>query len=899
MAKTTAYPTNLTLANIDPRWVSMAYGLFALVLLVYELSLRSVVRASGLPPPTVLLLLAFLFTAPLTGALLSPQTTWQYLSGQLFIVVDTALVLGIIALSGGHASPFWMALLIPMLTALLILPRPAGVGVAAAIWLGYGALALLGPVELQRAITMSWLLQTAAVWLFLFLLEHIIAGQETLHLRAHSREWALQSFLGVSNRLRVSTRVQTVLEEVARAVQAVGEFDCVTLSRMEWYVGQAHLAVAIGASGRRLSAVEGLAIPWEEFAALFEQDRSPDEQTITCTKLPFRSIRNEQHLALPLVGQFGEIHGILTVSLARSRQAVLRESLPLLKLLANQAAAALDNTTLFITLEQRVQQSIIDLEETANDLRRARDRAEVLYHIARALAVTLDERQVLERALALVAQSTGAERGGIMLVEPNTGRLVFRTTLDRRKSSSLPGLERGRGLAGWVLAHREIALINDTTKDSRWEVRSSYDMRSRSVLAVPILIEREPLGVLVLIHSMTYHFNDDHAQLAMAAASQAAVALSKAQLYRYVSEQSERLSMTVQQREEEASKSMAILQSIGDGVIVGDRLGRIRLINPAAEEILGIKAEVFLGRALTELPGALQDNSNGSDSLHLIPLGERTLRAHFAPVVSAKEEWLGSVVVYHDITREVLADKLKSEFVATASHELRTPLTSIRGYVDMLKLGTFGALTDAQKDFLNIIKNNVGRLVELVDELLDISRADAGETRLRREEVDVAEMIHDVTEGLYGQFNERDISLSLDIPENLPAVMADRQRLEQILVNLVGNACKYTLPGGQVDVSLCNGNGEVRFEVRDTGVGIPDEAKPHIFTPFYRADNPLRDEAGGTGLGLSITRKLVELHGGRIWFESNSGGGSIFSFTLPIHYKERSIQIDVDGVSRS
>lgn len=890
MAKSTTPPTTFTLANIDPRWVGLAYGLFALVLLVYELSLRPV--AAGWPGPTVLLLLAFFLTAPLTGALLSPQTLWQRISGQMLIVVDTALALGIIALSGGHASPFWMALVIPMLTALLLLPRSAGVGVAAAVWLGYGALALLGPVVPQRAITMAWLLQTAAVWLFLFLLEHIINGQETLRTRARNRERALQSFLAVSNRLRVSTRVQTVLEEVAGAVQAAGEFDCVTLSRMEWRVGKAQVAVAIGASGRRLTAVEGLTIPWEEFAALFEQSRPLDEQTIVRSKLPFRSIRNEQHLLLPLVGQFGEIHGILTVSLARSRQAALREALPLLKLLANQAAAALDNTSLFITLEQRVQQSILDLEETANDLRRARDRSEVLYHIARALAVTLDERQVLERALALVAQSTGAERGGIMLVEPDTGRLVFRTTLDRRKSSSMHGLEHGRGLAGWVFQHRQMALVSDTTKDARWEVRSTYDMRSRSVLAVPILIENEPLGVLVLIHSQTNHFNDEHAQLAMAAASQAAVALSKAQLYRYVSEQSERLSLTVQQREEEASKSMAILQSIGDGVIVGDRLGRIRLINPAAEEILGIKSEVFLGRALADLPGALQDNSSGGDSLHLIPLGERTLRAHFAPVVSAKEEWLGSVVVYHDITREVLADKLKSEFVATASHELRTPLTSIRGYVDMLKLGTFGALTDAQKDFLNIIKNNVGRLVELVDELLDMSRADAGETRLRREAVDVAEMVRDVTEGLYGQFNEREISLSLDIPENLPAVLADRQRLEQILVNLVGNACKYTHPGGQVDVALCNGHGEVRFDVRDTGVGIPEEAKPHIFTPFYRADNPLRDEAGGTGLGLSITRKLVELHGGRIWFESRSGQGSIFSFTLPVQYEEQSIRID-------
>lgn len=882
MAKHMTSPTTINLANLDPRWTSLAYGVFAAVMLVYELSLPPL--ESLWQRPTVLLLLLFLATAPLTGALLSPRANWQQITGQALIVVNTALALTIIALSGGYTSPLWMLLFIPMLTAVLLLTRSAGIGVAAAIWLGYGALALFGTPSVLVGTTLSWLLQTAEIWLVIFLLEHVITGQQSLRYRSRSRERALQSFLAVSNRLRVSTKVQTVLEEVANAVQAAGDFDCVTLSRMEWRVGKAQVAVAIGASGRRLTLVEGLTIPWEEFAALLEQGEKISAQTTTCTRLPFRSIRNEQHLVLPLAGQFGEIHGLLTVSVDRGRHAALLEALPLLELLANQAAAALDNTSLFITLEQRVQQSILELEQTATDLRRARDRAEVLYHIARALAVTLDERQVLERALALVAQSTGAERGGIMLVEPNTGRLVFRTTLDRRKSNSFHGLERGRGLASWVLAQREVAIVPDTTKDSRWEVRSAYDMRSRAVLAVPIMLENEALGVFLLIHSTVNHFNDEHAQLAMAAASQAAVALSKAQLYRYVSEQSERLSLTVQQREEEASKSMAILQSIGDGVIVGDRLGRIRLINPAAEQILGINAEVFLGRALADLPGALQDNSDSTNRLHQIVIGERTMRAHFAPVVSSKEEWLGSVVVYHDITREVLADKLKSEFVATASHELRTPLTSIRGYVDMLRLGTFGTLNEAQRDFLKIIKNNVSRLVQLVDELLDMSRAEAGETRLRREEVDVAEMLREVTQGLYGQFNEREVNLTLDIPESLPPVQADRQRLQQILVNLVGNACKYTPPGGQVDVFLRNGGGEVQIDIRDTGVGITAEAQPHIFTPFYRADNPLRDEVGGTGLGLSITRKLVELHGGRIWFESDEGRGSTFSFTLPVKH---------------
>jgi signal transduction histidine kinase len=250
--------------------------------------------------------------------------------------------------------------------------------------------------------------------------------------------------------------------------------------------------------------------------------------------------------------------------------------------------------------------------------------------------------------------------------------------------------------------------------------------------------------------------------------------------------------------------------------------------------------------------------------------------------MSAKDEWLGSVVVYHDITREEMADRLKSELVATASHELRTPLTSMRGYVDMLMLDTFGPLNPSQRDFLRIVKNNVTRLVHLVDELLDMSRVEAGEVRLRREEVDLVEMFYETSQSLHGQFNERNVTLHMDLQDNLPVVLADRQRLQQILINLVGNACKYTEPGGQVDIALYNGGDKLRVDVRDTGVGIPEDAKPHIFTPFYRAENPLRDEVGGTGLGLSITRKLVEMHGGEIWFESAEGKGSTFSFTLPL-----------------
>lgn len=882
MASKAASATTNAPARIDPRWVSLGYGGFVLALLLYELAHTTPVVYLT---PTLALLLLLQIVAPLTGLFVAPRAIWQRIYALALIILNLGLSMGLVALSGGYASPLWAALLVPLLTLLLLLPGPRGRGAAAAVWFSYGAFVLLAPPTLRAEAALTWLLHSALVGLFVLILERAMSAHTAVLQRAAIRERALHDFLAVSNKLRVSTQVQTVLEEVAGTVQAAGDFDCVTLSQVDWQQGEAQVVIAIGASGRRLAAVEGLAFPWSAFAELIEGGERIGAQASACTRLPFRSIRNEIHLVLPLHSQFEEIQGVLTVSAGRNRRTALHEALPLLELLANQAAAALDNAILYSTMGQRVEAATAELEHNANELRRARDRAETLYHIARALSVTLDERQVLDQTLALVAQSTRAARGGIMLVEPNSGRLVFRTTLDRQRAGAARGLERGQGLAGWVLANREVVIVPDTAQDSRWQSRSSYDNASRSVLAVPLLLENEALGVLILIHSDIGHFNAEHAQLALAAAGQAAVALSKAHLYRYVSEQSERLGATIQQREEEASKILAILRSIGDGVVVGDRLGRVRIINPAAEQILGITAGAFLGRALADLPGAPQDDGSDTNRLHKFSIGEQTVRAHFAPVVSSRGEWQGSVVVYHDITREELADRLKSELVATASHELRTPMTSIRGYVDMLLLGTFGSLNESQRDFLRIIKNNVGRLVQLIDELLDMSRAESGEVRLRREELDVAELLQEATQGLFGQFNERKVTLNLQIQEHLPPVLADRQRLQQILVNLVGNACKYTPQGGHVDVALSNGGNALRVDVRDTGVGIAEEAKPHIFTPFYRADNPLRDEVGGTGLGLSITRKLVELHGGSIWFESAEGRGSTFSFTLPLRHE--------------
>jgi signal transduction histidine kinase/GAF domain-containing protein len=865
------------LPTIGPHWVGFGFGVLTLVLIVYAAAL-------GLPTPALLALAGLALVAPALGLLIAPPMRGERLAAIGLLIGCVSLAFGAIAASGGAASPLWPALVVPLVGALLLLPERAGAGIAAGLWLAYGAFVPLAPPVVRLEVAADWLLHGALVGLLLLLLERTVVAQAHFNARSAAREAALRRFLAASNRLRLSSSVQGVLEEVAGAVQAAGDFDCVSLSLLETGGDKARVVAAIGASGRRLNALEGLAFPYAVVAERMQAGSPAGAFAVSVTTLPFRNLPDERHLVLPLQSQTDELRGLLTVSVASRQAALLDTSLPLLELLANQAAVAIDNADLYATMEQRVRHATSDLARGAEELRRARDRAEVLYQLARALSLTLDERQVLEWTLRLVAGSIGADRGGIMLVEPVGGRLLYRTTLERHSFDRQGVLERGQGLAGWVLANREPAIVADTTRDPRWQVRSRFDAEPRSVLAVPLMQEREAMGVLLLIHSDVGHFSAEHAQIATAAAAQAAAALIKAQLHRYVSEQSERLAVVARQREEEASKLMAVLRSIGDGVVVSDRHGLVRIINPATEAILGIRAEAFLGRPLATLPGVPADieAAAAEERMRKFIAGERTLRAHCAAVHASHGEPLGSVVVYHDLTREQTADRLKSELVATVSHELRTPMTSIRGYVDMLLLGTFGELPEHQREPLQVIKGNVVRLVLLIEELLDLSRAEAGEVKLRTEGVDVGGLLQEIGAGLAGQFGERRVDLTLDLPAGLPPARADRQRLEQIAVNLIGNACKYTPRGGKVRVALRNGGDELRVDVQDTGVGIPDEAKPHIFTPFYRADNPLRDEVGGTGLGLSITRKLVELHGGRIWFESQVNQGSTFSFTLPV-----------------
>jgi two-component system CheB/CheR fusion protein len=242
-----------------------------------------------------------------------------------------------------------------------------------------------------------------------------------------------------------------------------------------------------------------------------------------------------------------------------------------------------------------------------------------------------------------------------------------------------------------------------------------------------------------------------------------------------------------------------------------------------------------------------------------------------------------------DVTRAHEAERLRDEFVSTVSHELRTPLTSIAGYVDLLLDGADGEVSGTTEHFLTIVQQNGRRLIALVNDLLDMSRIDAGQIGLRREKVNLAAQLHEVAAAFAPQVAAKQQTLRLELPEALPSIWADAQRSAQIFTNLISNAHKYTPQGGSITVVAVPEVDAVRIDVVDSGIGLSAQEQERLFTRFFRASHRAARAERGTGLGLAITRALVELHGGTISVRSEPEQGSTFSVVLPMR-ESRSAQ---------
>jgi PAS domain S-box-containing protein len=355
----------------------------------------------------------------------------------------------------------------------------------------------------------------------------------------------------------------------------------------------------------------------------------------------------------------------------------------------------------------------------------------------------------------------------------------------------------------------------------------------------------------------------------------------------------------VRQRRSEA-ETRSIVDSVVEALLLVAPDRRLVRVNHQFEELFGFAESQVTARRLDELRpmvervfadpetvvarvGAAVDESDAriTDTFVQTWPQERQLELISTPV-RGDGVFQGRLFAFRDVTQERELDRMKTEFVSQVSHELRTPLTAIKGFTDLLLDGDAGEMNEEQEEYLQTIQSNVDRLVTLINDLLDVARIESGRVKLNVEALDLLPLVESVVATLHPLILGKSQTLAVDVTPDLPQVNGDKDRVVQVLTNLVSNAYKYTPAGGAIRVEAARVGDLARIAVHDNGIGIAPEDLARLFSRFYRVDSSLTREIGGTGLGLSIVKSIVELHGGTVSVESTPGAGSTFAFTLPI-----------------
>ncbi|MBQ5761149.1 MAG: HAMP domain-containing protein [Clostridia bacterium] len=341
--------------------------------------------------------------------------------------------------------------------------------------------------------------------------------------------------------------------------------------------------------------------------------------------------------------------------------------------------------------------------------------------------------------------------------------------------------------------------------------------------------------------------------------------------------------------EDERSKLNTLFTHMADGVVAFDKTGRIMHHNPEAAKMLGISfseqttySEVF--------PDLVVQESDMADDGKYIEIDYvirgRILKIFFAPLRGTGTVSGGIMAVLHDITQQKRLDDARKEFVANVSHELRTPLTNIKGYTETLIDAYDDIDSETRSHFLSVIYNEADRMTRLVKDLLTLTKLDYERMEASDAPVDLRDIAERVAASMEIEARKQGVTIHCDLPVEMPQVSGERDRLQQVVMNIVSNAVKYNQRGGSVTMRCDWQDGIVRLSVADTGLGIPKEDLPRIFERFYRVDKARSREKGGTGLGLAIAREIVEFHGGTITVDSQEGKGTTVVIALPARVSE-------------
>jgi len=360
----------------------------------------------------------------------------------------------------------------------------------------------------------------------------------------------------------------------------------------------------------------------------------------------------------------------------------------------------------------------------------------------------------------------------------------------------------------------------------------------------------------------------------------------KSQLELRVAERTKRL-------KEEKRVLETIIENIAYGILVVDPANRILLANSVIEKLLGVEKSDLLGSLVPQIiedPAILSLLQRGSElkgeyytkELSVVDKNtgeEKILKGSISPLITRGKESFGNVIILQDITKEKEIERMKSDFVSNVSHELRTPLASIKGFTETM-------LTDKEMDeatrteFLRIIDEETNRLTRLIEDILDLSMIESGRIRMRKENIQIMEVINEALDNLRAQAERRSIILEAKLPDSFPMIFADRDKVLQVISNIITNAIKFTLKEGKIIIRSEEEKDSVKIEIVDTGVGIAKKDIPYVFEKFYRVERP-GAEKRGVGLGLSVAREIVKAHGGGIWLESEEDMGTTVWIRLP------------------
>lgn len=569
-------------------------------------------------------------------------------------------------------------------------------------------------------------------------------------------------------------------------------------------------------------------------------------------------------IGAPLVAR-GQPVGILTVDNSRPG-AYTEEDARVVAAFADHAAIAIANAQLLQQLQQR-------LNELA-----------FLHQTGQALAASLELDDVLRSLLSKVQAHFKVEAVSVALVDEETQDLVFRFATGAAANEIIGvRLKPGQGIAGWVAQTGVPLVVPAVQQDARWfpGVDEQTGFRTQAIVAIPIRVGAEILGVLEVINPPNGRLGEEDLKLLMNVAALAASAIQNARHFRRAREAEERYAR--------------LFENSADPILITTMEGRITEANQTFLNTMGYSREEVVGRPFSELAPRpdqvalwlqqMAQEKRAGGNLEVVSSSGTPVpfevRATSIPIGETSYiQW-----VLHDLSERIRLEQVREDLVHMIIHDLRNPLSSIMSGLDLIRAAVMDPSLNLPVDQLFDVAQRSGeRLFMLIDSILDLARLEAGKTELRREPIPVSELVRETIEQVQPLALGREVHLETRIPSDLPPVLGDRELLRRVLVNLLDNALKYTPAGGRVTVTAEKLSPEtLLFAVADTGPGIPLEHQARIFDRFARVPG---QRTRGTGIGLAFCKLAVEAHGGKIWVESRPGEGATFKFTLPTTFSE-------------